>query len=125
MLVVSIGVTGVVYAQKFQKGAEAYVAGDYPTVAGGYAGALKLWKELAEQGHSKAQFNLGLMYDKGLGVLQDTLVTHMWFRIAAANGNEVAVKNRGNAASTLSSSDRVKAQQMAKRCMESNYRNCD
>ena len=65
------------------------------------------------------------MYAEGNGVLQDMIVAHMWFKIAAANGNEVVVTNRGNAASTLSSSDRVKAQQMAKRCMESNYRNCD
>ena len=86
---------------------------------------VKWYRKAAEQGFADAQHYLGGMYDKGLGVLQDTLVAHMWFKIAAANGNEVAVKNRGKAASTLSSSDRAKAQQMAKRFMNSNYKYCD
>jgi hypothetical protein len=65
------------------------------------------------------------MYAKGEGVLQDTIAAHMWFNIAAANGEKRAVKNRDIAAGKLSSADIVKAQQMAKRCMASGYKDCD
>ena len=65
------------------------------------------------------------MYDVGKGVLQNTIAAHMWFNIAAANGEKVVVKNRDIAAGKLSSADIVKAQQMAKRCMASDYKDCD
>ncbi len=48
----------------FQEGVDAYERGDYDT-------ALKEFRPLAEQGHASAQFNLGIMYYKGQGVLQD------------------------------------------------------
>jgi len=45
----------------FQAGMDAYERGDYDT-------PLKELQPLAEQGHMEAQFDLGLMYYKGLGV---------------------------------------------------------
>ena len=65
------------------------------------------------------------MYQNGEGVTQDTIAAHMWFNIAAIKGNKIAVKNRDVAAGMLSSADIVKAQQMAKRCMSSGYKDCD
>ena len=53
-----------VEAQDFQKGLAALQAGDYAT-------ALQEWTPLAEAGDEVAQYNLGLMYDNGEGVLQD------------------------------------------------------
>jgi len=35
-----------------------------------YATALELWLPLAEQGHRTAQFNVGVLYEKGQGVAQ-------------------------------------------------------
>ena len=55
------------FSAEFQKGVDAYDRGDYAT-------ALREWKPLAEQGNAPAQFNLGLMYDKGLGVPQEILL---------------------------------------------------
>ena len=40
-----------------------------------------------------AQSNLGLMYEKGLGVKQDYIEAHKWFNLAGMNGNEVGRKN--------------------------------
>ena len=48
----------------FQKGITAYKRGDYAT-------ALREWTPLAEQGDTTAQFNLGEMYEEGLGALQN------------------------------------------------------
>ena len=90
-----------------------------------YAEAVKWYRKAAEQGDAWAQNNLGVSYDNGEGVLQDTIAAHMWFNIAAANGNNAAVKNRDIAAGKLSSADIVKAQERAKRCMSSDYKDCD
>jgi TPR repeat protein len=38
---------------------------------GDYATALSLSRPFAEQGNAIAQFDMGLMYDRGLGVAQD------------------------------------------------------
>jgi len=100
------------------KGLKAYQAGDY-------AEAMKWLRKAAEQGHAGAQVNLGVMYAKGEGVLQDTIAAHMWFNIAAANGSAKGVKGRDIAAGKLSSSGVEEAQQMAKRCMASGYKDCD
>ena len=60
------GSAGAVWAQDFDKGWAAEKAGDY-------AEAVKWYRKAAEQGLALAQFNLGVMYEKGKGVLQDTL----------------------------------------------------
>ena len=66
------------------------------------------------QGHADAQTNLGFMYLNGLGVLQDYKKAHMWFNLAAANGNKQAVKNRDIAARKMTPADISKAQAMAR-----------
>ena len=53
--------SGSVYGGDLRDGFDAYQKQDYKT-------AHKLWLPLAEQGHAKAQYNLGVMYDKGQGV---------------------------------------------------------
>ena len=90
-----------------------------------YAEAAKWFRKAAEQGIADAQNNLGVMYGIGNGVLQDTIAAHMWFNIAAANGNTHAAKARDIVAGKLSSSDILKAQQKAKRCRASGYKDCD
>jgi TPR repeat protein len=116
-----LGSAGAVWADaqsEAVKGLKAYQAGDY-------AEAMKWWRKAAEQGLAGAQNNLGLMYDKGTGVLQDTIAAHMWFNIAAANGNTKAAGDRDVAAGKLSSSGVEEAQKRAKRCMASDYKDCD
>jgi hypothetical protein len=49
--------------------------------------AVKWWTLAAEQGHAKAQTNLGLMYAKGQGVPQDDKRAVKWFRLAAEQGD--------------------------------------
>ena len=68
-----------VIAQDFQKGFTAYNAGDFAT-------ALQEWTPLAEAGDVSVQFNLGLMYNYGEGVLQDYKEAVKWFRLAAEQG---------------------------------------
>jgi uncharacterized protein len=89
-----------------------------------YAEAMKLFRLAAEQGHAKAQYNLGLMYYNGVGVLQNNILSHMWYNIASANGNKKSSEWRDEIATKMTSADISKAQAMAKVCMSSGYKNC-
>ena len=60
-----------------------------------YKTAVQWFRRAAEQGHAMAQFNLGLMYDKGEGVPQDYKTAAQWYRRAAEQGNAMAQFNLG------------------------------
>ena len=62
---------------------------------GDYAAALRLLGPLANQGDASAQFNLGLMYDKGQGVPQNHAEAVKWYRLAADQGDASAQYNLG------------------------------
>ena len=81
-LVLLLGSAGVSWSADFQKGVTAYKSGDYAT-------ALREWTPLAEQGHAFAQYNLGVMYDKGEGVPQDDKRALKWYTLAAEQGDEI------------------------------------
>ena len=68
-----------VKAQSFEDGFKAYEAGDYST-------AFNIWLPLAVRGDARAQYNLGIMYDKGDGVPQDYAKAARWQRMAAEQG---------------------------------------
>ena len=50
----------------------------------------------AQRGDAKAQNNLGLMYDNGLGVTQIHKLAVKWYRKAAEQGNFIAQYSLGN-----------------------------
>ena len=64
----------------FQAGLAAYDQGDYAT-------ALKEFLPLAEQGNIKAQFNMGILYEKGQGVPQNFQEAFRWYYLAAEQGD--------------------------------------
>ena len=77
------------FAGPLEDGLAAYEQKDYAT-------ALRLWRPFAEQGNADAQYNLGVMYDKGKGVPQDYVQAVAWYRKAADRGNAIAQYNLGN-----------------------------
>ena len=79
----------------------------------------------AEQGDATAQYNLGNMYANGNGVPQDDITAHMWFNLAAANGDPAASTSRDLVATQLAAADIAEAQRRAKACLASTYQNCD
>ena len=89
-----------------------------------YKTAVKWYRLAAEQGDASAQTQLGVMYGTGKGVAQDNVLAHMWFNIAASNGSKKAIKNRDIIAEKITSADISKAQQMARDCLEKNYKGC-
>ena len=48
------------------------------------------YRRVADQGHAKAQFNLGRMYYLGEGVAKDRQEAVVWFRRAADQGFALA-----------------------------------
>jgi TPR repeat protein len=75
-------------ANVFQDGLNAFNKEDYKT-------AYQLFLKLAEQGVSEAQYNLGLMYGKGMGVVKDQTQAIKWWELAAEQGNGKAQTNLG------------------------------
>ena len=51
-----------------------------------YTEAVKWWLKAAEQGHARAQHQVGLRYDRGEGVSEDKAEAAKWFRKAAEQG---------------------------------------
>jgi len=82
-------ITTQAFAGRFEEGVFAANKGDYTR-------ALKLWRPLAKHGNVKAQYNLGLMYHKGLGVARNDRVAVRWWRKAAEHGDATAQANLGN-----------------------------
>lgn len=70
-------------AADFEAGVAAARAGDYAT-------AMREWRPLAEAGNAEAQFNMGLLYENGLGVPQDGATAALWYRRAAELNDRMA-----------------------------------
>ncbi|HSG06069.1 MAG TPA: tetratricopeptide repeat protein [Nitrospiria bacterium] len=73
---------------QFEDAVAAYERGDYAT-------AYRLFQSLAEQGDAAAQYNLGLLYDKGKGAPQDYSEAVKWYQKAAEQGQAEAQYNLG------------------------------
>ncbi len=72
----------------FKQSVAAYKRKDYKAAFSGF-------KRLAEQGDARAQYNLGLMYDRGTGVPKDEKHAEAWVRTAAHQGHAPAQHNLG------------------------------
>jgi TPR repeat protein len=104
-------------SQDFDKGFTAYQAGDYET-------ALLEFRLLAAQGNARAQNTLGVMYDLGLGVIQDAVLAHSWYNISGANGVARGSENRSEIENRMTREQIAEAQALARRCVASDYQDC-
>ena len=67
---------------------------DYGLAAEGFKGA-------AEYGIRDSQFNLGILYGRGLGVPQDFVQSWIWFSLAAQQGDADAARKRDEVAAKM------------------------
>jgi len=67
---------------------------------------------------------LAIMYDNGKGVLQNYILGHMWFNLAAYNGRSNATLLLTVIADNMDSTQIYEAQKLAQQCLASNYKNC-
>ena len=83
--------------------------------------AVKWYSKAAKQGYADAQYDLGIMYLHGVGVIQNYTNAYSWLLLARYNGYDTSI------AMNLfpPSFNPVEAQALAKRCLDSNYKDCD
>jgi TPR repeat protein len=72
----------------FDKGIAAYEANNLSL-------AYQEFRAAADQGHADSQFNVALMYEKGIGVAKDEKEAVAWYAKSAAQGNSNAQFNLG------------------------------
>lgn len=111
-------------ADQMADAAFAYQVGDFGR-------AEHLYRVVAATGNPHAQMALGFLYHDGQGLPQDYLRAYMWFMIAAT-GFDMASRDFADAsealditAQSLTPAEIERAEDMAKTCIERNFRNCD
>jgi TPR repeat protein len=89
---------------------EQFLAQDYTAVV-----------NAAERGDATAQYNLGVMYDSGRGVLQDYVLAHKWYNLAAthyatweADIGANAARSRDRLTEKMTTEQVAEAQKMAR-----------
>jgi len=78
-----------------------------------YARAAETYRKAAVLGLSLSQNNLARLYETGRGVPRDLVIAHMWYTLAAQNGDEVPRADRDQSARRLSADELAKAKALA------------
>ena len=67
------------------------------------------------------------MYRDGLGVIQDYVIAHMWFNLAATKNNLNAAANgffRDSLEEKMTPQQLAEAQKLARECLAKKYKGC-
>ena len=91
-LIVAVALMGISVSQSawggFKEGMDAYLRKDYLT-------AFKELKPVAERGDAEAQYNIAVMYERGLGVVKNYKESVKWLRKAVTKGFPKAQSSLG------------------------------
>jgi len=79
--------------------------------------AFKWWSKAAYQGHAKAQYRLGMVYDISNVLFELSLA---WYTIAADNGNAAAKECKGIISNRMRTDQITKAEVLAKEMVKKN-----
>jgi len=106
------------------------------SIPGDYEESVKWLTLAAEQGHAGAQCSLGKAYWIGKGTPRDCVRAYMWHSLAAYNGSKIVSGNKQHMLAKVASERKewianemtdaqiAKAQEMANRCLETDYTDC-
>jgi uncharacterized protein len=84
----AISLSTILAIADFEKGIAAYEANDLPL-------AYKEFRASADEGHADSQFNVALMFERGIGVKKDEKEAVSWYLKSAEKGNGLAQFNLG------------------------------
>jgi TPR repeat protein len=87
--------------------------------------AVKLYRLAAEQGQVNAQNELGIMYSSGVGVPMIAVKAYVWFSVSAAQGSERGKIWRDMVSEKLTRDQKERGQEIAAKCFESDYQDCE
>ncbi len=137
-LLLLFGLSGVIHAETFDQtlekaqrgdaGAQFYLGMMYELGEGvpeNDMEAVKWYRMAAKQGFSMAQNNLADIYGKGGGVPVNKIKSYLWYSLAKTNGYRPAKQSVEIMKNRMTHEQIAKAQALAKRCFESNYKDCD
>ncbi|HSS62922.1 MAG TPA: hypothetical protein VLS27_00685 [Gammaproteobacteria bacterium] len=79
-----------------------------------YTRAAQTYRKSAVLGFPLSQNNLARLYERGLGVPRDPVVAHVWYLLAASNGDAVLVANRDRSARRLLPDQIASAESLAR-----------
>jgi hypothetical protein len=83
-------------------------------VDGSYESAFKRFGRLSAKGSAISQYHLGLMYLRGLEVLQDFCRAHLWLNIASSQGHKKARAQLVKLTKRMSAHQVAEAQKLAR-----------
>ena len=89
------------------------------------AEAVKWYRKAADQGHVSAQNNLGYKYVQGEGVPENSIKAYVWWSMAKTQGQESAKGNLDILKPQMTKQQIAQAQELAAKCYESGYKDCD
>jgi hypothetical protein len=94
-----------------------------------YQTAVAWFRKAAAQGYAGPQSNLGLIYERGRGVRKDLVRAFMWYQLAGAlvpgDEGKAALKRRDFLISRMTAVQIEQAEEMARRCQQSQFQECD
>ena len=79
-------------------------------------------RKAADQGHAKAQNNLGVLYSESDTVPPDNVAALMWFILADEQGFTGAKRGRESASSGMTADQITEAERRAREKLEKQYR---
>jgi formylglycine-generating enzyme required for sulfatase activity len=92
----------------FNSGKQAFDSGDYRT-------AFSEWKTSADRGDAASQYELGKLYEEGLGVPEDYVLGHVYFNLAASQGHSKAREAKKTIAKKMTPAELADARGLARR----------
>ncbi len=90
-----------------------YSSGQQAYDAGQVQEALRAWQESAQAGEAQSQYQLGKLYEEGVGTIQNFVLAHLFYNLAASQGHRDAREARQALAGTMSKEQLAEAQQLA------------
>ena len=76
-----------------------------------YQTAAKWFRKAADYGTADSQYNLAILYTRGIGVEQNLAEAYKWFALAARGGDDDAARKQDDVASRIDSNSREMAAQ--------------
>jgi len=95
-----------------------YFAGKQAYDVDNFKTAFQEWEISAQEGDAKSQFSLGQLYEEGLGTIQNFVLAHVFYNLAASQGHKDAREARNAISGTMAKEQLAEAQQLAAQWQE-------
>jgi uncharacterized protein len=99
-----------------------YAAGK--TVPRDVVAAESWYRRAAVQGEAKSQYSIGVMHAIGVGLPRNMFLAYMWFELSAALGDVNGAAARERMEFVMTDDELVRGQELARKCLASNYTDC-